>query len=238
MSHPAPAPAPRRARSRRRGGRHDRRHLLVASVAALVVSAAVVLAVDRTRSGPDLPRGAGDATGAGSPSPPSVDLAALPIERGPFCGDLARGDVESALAGPVTRSSRYGPGQRVLLTPGVRDVSHEYGCTYTTRTGAQGRVWVFAEPVSRRAAAALVRDARSLKGCRATQGGPAFGDPAVRTECPASRRAGTEVALHGLFGDAWLSCQLTTASGSAAESVRRAERWCVQVATALGTRDG
>jgi hypothetical protein len=49
------------------------------------------------------------------------------------------------------------------------------------------------------------------------------------------------VRLSGLFGDAWLSCELTTPTAAAAgdpvrESVRRAQRWCVDVATSVGAR--
>ena len=46
------------------------------------------------------------------------------------------------------------------------------------------------------------------------------------------------VTLRGLFGDAWLTCRLSTPGtvGGATQTVRRAEQWCVRVATTLGAR--
>jgi hypothetical protein len=127
----------------------------------------------------------------------------------------------------------------VVLAPGLRDVSHEYSCQFRAATGAQARVWVFAAPVTRRVAGALARDARSQKRCRPAGLETRLGVPSAGTLCAgpigAGRRPDRVMVLRGLFGDAWLSCQLTTPPTVAAgEVVRRADRWCVQVATTLG----
>jgi hypothetical protein len=73
------------------------------------------------------------------------------------------------------------------------------------------------------------------------RGGPRFGTPGVSTRCRVATPRGTAVTLRGLFGDAWLSCELTTPDATAAgdpvrETVRRAQRWCVAVATSVGAR--
>lgn len=204
-----------------------------------------VLAVALTRSGPDRSAGgpgtsstssAGSSGSAGPSAGPSAapDQARPPVARGPLCGALRLADVRAALAAPVLRRNGYGPGQRVLLAPGVRDVSHEYACVYRARSGAQARVWVFAEPVTRRAATVLVRRAGSAKGCRPAPVATGFGDPSVGTLCPGPRRPGRDLVARGLFGDAYLSCELvTTGTETESEAVRRANSWCVGVAASL-----
>lgn len=218
--------------AQRTGRRRGLRWVLLASA---VLLGACVVAVALTRPDPVPERSAGPARP--TPSPPA-DLARLAIERGPFCADLDRGAVREALGAPVLRTGRYGPGQRVLLAPGLRDVAHEYTCAFRAGTGALARVWVFAEPVTGRVARALAREATSEKGCRPARVEAAFGEPSAATVCPGPARASLEVVLRGLFGDAWLSCALTTPvrAVSAGEVTRRTERWCVEVATGLGGR--
>jgi hypothetical protein len=177
-----------------------------------------------------------------SPSSPAtpmstLDLSDLPIARAPFCDRLDQGDVADALDAPVSSSSEYGSGDRVELASGLRDVSHEYDCTYDAATGAQARVWVFAEPVTPEAARTIARDARREKGCSLLPRAPTYGTPSVASLCRTSRPVTRAVTLRGLFGDAWLTCRLST-PGTAASSptVARAQQWCVRVATTLGAR--
>jgi len=213
-----------------------RRHrwvLAAVALAAVVLVAAVVAVVVVTRDG----SGGGTRAPAASPGPETdVDLSALPIARAAFCDRLDAGDVADALDGPVAATRDYGSGERVLLEPGLRDVSHEFGCSYAAANGARARVWVFAEPVARRVATAIARAARGGQGCRSLGASPTFGRPSAHTVCPASR-TGRAVTLRGLFGDAWLTCQVSApASVPRAALVRRSDRWCVRVATTLGTR--
>ena len=208
-----------------------RRTALAAVLAGVLALGSVVAWVLVTRSSGDAPT---------RPAvPPSatavVDLSALGVERTPFCDRLQDTDVRSALDAPVTGSDEYRSGDRVLLAPGVSDVSHEFGCTYNAATGAQARVWVFAEPVSGAEAARIGRGARRTPGCRPLDSTPAFGRSPAGTVCRATTPYGQRVTLRGLFGDAWLSCQLGTAgSEPRAEVVRRGSRWCVRVARTLG----
>jgi hypothetical protein len=206
-----------------------RRAALAAALAGALAVALVTVWVLVTRSGDDATR---------PTAPPStaapVDLTTLRVQRAAFCDRLEDTGVGRAMQAPVTGSDQYGSGQRVRLAPGVTDVSHEFGCTYRAATGARARVWVFAEPVSGREAARIGRDVRRERGCRAFEARPAFGPSPAGTVCRAA--GGWQVTVRGLFGDAWLSCQVSApASQSRAEVVRRGSRWCVRVATALGT---
>ena len=137
-------------------------------------------------------------------------------------------------------AERYGPGDRVNLGRGLRDVSHEFGCTYRAGNGAEARVWLFAQPVNQAVASRIAREARAEKGCRPAGDGPAFGSPTATTTCATAHPRGRSVTLRGLFGDAWLSCQLTlpaVGSGGAPDVEPRAKRWCMAVATAVGSGD-
>jgi hypothetical protein len=178
----------------------------------------------------------GRATPTAAPTPLSdVDVSHLPIPRGPFCAALKQNDIEAALAGPVTRTGHYDSGARATLATGLTDIAHEYNCGYSAASGAEARAWVFAAPVSRSAAVALLSKSTAA-GCRQLSDGPRFGAPSATSVCRAGTGAPTVVTLRGLFGGSWLSCQLTTPRGAATpDPVRRAERWCVQVATTVGS---
>jgi hypothetical protein len=226
----------RGARVRARRRRRWRRTVLL--VLALGVTAAVVYT--GTRLGKQDP-GAEPAPGPASPSesatpPAQVDLSALPIDRGPFCDRVDPGDVEDALGGPVASTYHYGNGDRRRIAPGVTDVSHEYNCTFAAADGTQARVWVFAQPVTRAVGASIARQARREKGCDPVPSAPTFGTPTAATVCRERKPVRTAVTLRGLFGDAWMSCELSTPGSSTDETVQRTEQLCVRVATTLGAR--
>jgi hypothetical protein len=162
-----------------------------------------------------------------------VDLSGLALPRTSPCTQVEKLGVESALGSAVTASEHYAPGDRVQLGPGLRDVAQEFGCSYRSSTGAEARVWLFSQPVSRGDAARVLGQVRTAKGCRALQGGPVFGSPTTTTSCLVGRTR--TVAMRGLFGNAWLTCELTVPpGGGGSDPVRRTQRWCVGVATALG----
>jgi hypothetical protein len=135
-----------------------------------------------------------------------------------------------ALGGAPVRSARWRNGQRAALAPGVSDVAHEFGCRWAGRRGAAASAWVFAPPVTRGEARRLRADALAVPGCRAVPGVPRFGRPTVAVRC--TDHGATTVALHGLFGDAWLSCSVTAPTRSSTGLVDRSEQWCVSVALA------
>lgn len=206
----------------------------------VVVVAVVALVVGVTHRGAVPHQTSTPRQTAPRPSPTplrSLDLSGLPIDRGPFCDRLGADDVRTALGEPVQDASEYDSGQRATLAPGLRDVAHEYDCTYRAASGAQARVWVFAQPVTRPVAASLARAARRTSACRVLADAPAYGRPSASTLCRTRQPNGTEVTLRGLFGDAWLTCRLSQpGTPPQATTARRGERWCVRVATRLGAR--
>ena len=183
--------------------------------------------------------GTGEAgtTPTAAPTPLSeVDVSDRRVPRGPFCAALEQDAIEAALGGPVTRTEHYDSGDRARLASGLTDIAHEYNCGYSAATGTQARAWVFAAPVTRTAALALAREAVGT-GCRQLSDAPGFGSPSAASVCRVGTGSATAVTLRGLFGSSWLSCQLSARRGAGtADLVRRAERWCVQVATTVGSR--
>lgn len=168
----------------------------------------------------------------------SVDLSNLPIARGELCELVDADRVEEAIGGPVLQTGHYVNGQDATPAPGLTDVAHEYGCVYQGTSPTEARVWVFARPVGLPEARRLVRGARSAAGCREVDRA-GFGDPGVATVCRVDRTSPVfRVRFAGLFGDAWLSCELSRPRGGTdAGAVRRtAARWCTDVAVGLGAR--
>jgi len=196
--------------------------------AAAVLAAPVLLLGACTSDEPDT---------STAPSTPSTPLASyatdsVALDRGPFCEDLSEAAVKDALGGTATSSTTYGNGDRARVTADVRDVAHEYDCTYTSADRTTARAWLFAPPVTVERAHDLARQARGGKGCRPQKDAPAFGQDSVALLCAGD--SDVTASYHGLFGDAWLSCSLTVAKGTLAdpELTDRTGRWCVQAAEA------
>ncbi|HET7385225.1 MAG TPA: hypothetical protein VFJ19_01020 [Nocardioidaceae bacterium] len=226
----------------RRARGHRRRRLrapALTALAAVVVTVAVVAIGMNDSPTPHVRPPAASPSRTTYPSPPaaSVDLSGLPIARRPFCDRIDDEAVTTALDGPVTLRNRYGSGDRAELAPGVRDIAHEYSCSFTTNSGAQARAWVFAEPVGSAEASRLVRGARGRSGCTYPESAPGYGDPTLTSRCEQRHPDIEVVTLRGLFGDAWLSCQLTVPGHRHPKNaVARAQQWCVHVAVTLGAR--
>lgn len=169
------------------------------------------------------------------PTPTHTPLAevatdTVAVAREGFCERVAPAAVEAAVGGAPDDADAWSNGERAQLAPGVRDVAHEYGCAWTSGAGAHGtsaRAWVFAPPVTTGEAERLRRSVAQARGCDPLPDAPAFGTHDVAVRC------GDEVAFHGLFGDAWLSCSLG-APGS--DLLERAEQWCATVLQAATAR--
>jgi hypothetical protein len=220
-------------RRARRTGRARRLLVLGAAIAVTGGVVALGLADDPPRT--DGPRPA--PTDAVTPLQ-DLDLSGLPIARAPFCDRIDDRSVTAALGGPATAVQEYGNGQRARITTGLRDVAHEYGCSYRSAGGADVRAWVFAAPVRPQTARRLIGPLVRGPGCRQPAGSPVFGRPGVTVLCTSHKPAATTVSLRGLFTDTWLSCELTVPDAGAAvpATTRRGVRWCVHVATTLGAR--
>lgn len=217
--------------------------LLLAAAALLVTGCTAGPAEDRP-DGTDRPEAAGS-DGSATPSAlpePDYDLSGLPVARAPFCRLLDEAAVSRALGSGVLRTAHYRNGDRVEIVPGVVDVAAEHNCTFEGLSPARARAWVFARPVARREAQRLARAQSGQRDCSFPDPFD-FGTPDLTSVC---RVAAPEPALRvtaaGLFGDAWLSCELTLPRGQERRAVRErqvlaaAEQWCVGVVSALGAR--
>ena len=163
----------------------------------------------------------------------AVDTTGLTVPRRAFCDRVAPADAQRTLGAEVKSSTSYDNGDQAQLTPRVHDVAHEFGCSWTTGDGTVARAWVFAPPVSLARARQLRREAAG-PGCRVLPRASAFGDPSVAVRCrqPGHR---TRTTFSGLFGDAWLSCELEVAGGGRPGLADRTGRWCVTVVRAATT---
>lgn len=158
-----------------------------------------------------------------------VDTTTMLVRRQAFCDRVDTAEVTRALGGAATGTSSYGDGDSARLG-NITDVAQEYGCAWTGPRGSSAHAWVFAPPVTRAWAQQLAASIPS--GC-VRRPGPAYGNPTTAYSCTTSHQ--TTVSLRGLFGDAWLSCDLTGARREAAAQVAaRADRWCLVTAVAAG----
>jgi hypothetical protein len=188
--------------------------------------------------------GSGDGSGPSAPTATvgtdegtpltDVDTTSLVVRRAPFCDLVDRAAVARALGvedDEVPDVAAYGNGQRTQLTAEVKDVAHEYGCTWAVGE-SEARAWVFAPPVTQERALTLFKSARDVAGCT-TLPGADFGDPSLARSC----RSGSaiETSYRGLFGDAWLTCTLQLPGGEQADLADRAGRWCSAVALAAAS---
>lgn len=203
-----------------------RRYVVVATLLATLVTAVLVVSgVLRDRpSAVDEPVAA----------PPEIPLAQLPLadvaaSRTAFCDRVPDAAVEAAV-GSVVAADEYRSGETARLEPGLRDVAHEFGCTYD-HAGTTARAWVFAAPVSRVAAQGLTEDTDGRQGCE-PGGVLRFGDPGTTVVCTERRERVFRAA--GLIGDAWVHCELAVPRGDAEpDFLERAQRWCVAAVYAL-----
>jgi hypothetical protein len=162
----------------------------------------------------------------------SLDTHDMVVARASFCPMVAPDAVSAALGAGSAKSTSYGNGDAAWLTREVKDVAHEYGCTWRAKGGNSARAWVFAPPITRARARDLAGSA-VRRGCTKVAG-PDFGAPSVTTRCR-TPHGGVEVGYFGLFGDAWLSCTLgSRAKDQRAGLAERTSRWCAAVLAAAG----
>jgi len=168
-----------------------------------------------------------------SPTPIArLNTVAMQLPRIEFCELVPASAVSDALGAKPVSDASYGSGDEVEL-PGVgRDVLQEIGCSWTAKDGTTARAWVFGRPITAAYARTVIGAAKESRGCR-TVPGPAYGNPASTQQC--QRPDGARVRHAGLFGQTWLTCELT-ASGKDLPVLReRTDGWCVEVANTLDT---
>lgn len=169
------------------------------------------------------------------PTPlPSFEAGTVRIQRDDFCAGVSPEAVESAV-GMVESTGHYGNGESAELADGVKDVSHEFNCTFVGADGRAARAWLFVPEVTPDRARDLVAKVSSKQTGCTTLPGEGFGFPSTSTVC---RTADATVATyHGLFTDAWLSCSLTVPDPKTGTPALRkaAGEWCVAAAQAAET---
>lgn len=161
-----------------------------------------------------------------------LDGSTVTVRRAAFCDRIDPRQVTAALGGPATAHRSWNDGDRTVLSPGVKDVAHEFGCEYTGAAGVVVRAWVFAPPVGAARARQLAQE-KAGAGCVSVPG--SFGSPGSAASCHTA--ANRSARFQGLFGDAWLSCELDVPAGSPVSDAQlsdRAGRWCVGVAESAG----
>jgi hypothetical protein len=157
-----------------------------------------------------------------------LDVAKVRLVRGEFCDRVPDAAVRRALGDDAEADESWGNGDPVPGGTGSGDVGHELGCAWTGAAGAAARAWVFARPVTTSFATSLVRSAGRHKGCTAEQT-RTFGTPAVLQTCTVAGGV-QRLRRAGLFGDTWLTCEVT---GSPADLRARVDPWCAAVVAAL-----
>jgi hypothetical protein len=153
------------------------------------------------------------------------DTGAAGVRRAAFCDAVPPADVHAALGDTAPTAASWSNGD---LLPGTRDVAHEFGCSWASASGPAARAWVFAPPVTVSRAQQLAAAARAQRGCTPLPGAAAFGSPSVALTC--TSRGRTTLSYRGLFGDAWLVCELTgSPAPDAGAPGGLADRWCASV---------
>ena len=191
-----------------------------------VAVAAVLLAPMLAGCSSDEPSAKSTAT----PTPiAKLDVSGVRLARATFCDQLPDAAVHRALGGEVDTDESWGNGDPLPGDNGSGDVGHEIGCAWTGASGSTARAWVFARPVDASLAGTLVGQAGRRKGCTAERT-PTFGSPALLQTCTLTGGV-QRVRRAGLFGDTWLTCEV---SGASSEPLRdRADGWCAAVVAAL-----
>lgn len=177
-----------------------------------------------------------DTTTAPRPSPtPLADLntTSMQVPRIEFCKLLPATAVSKALGGRPDSSTSYRNGDETDVADVGTEVVHEIGCTWSKDDGTAARAWVFARPVDDAFARQAIASSRKVDGCSLDRR-TAFGDPSVTQTC---RQPGgsTRVRHAGLFGQTWLTCEVSAPGIDLAALRQRADAWCVEVANALNT---
>lgn len=175
----------------------------------------------------DAPEPAGGPSGPATPLA-SYDTTGVAIVRAPYCDRVDDAAVEAALGGAPQQATSWENGDPVRLDGGGTDVAHEHGCAWSAGA-ARARTWLFAPPVTGQRARDVAQQALATPGCTSDEEAPAFGTPSVARTC--STRGLVSASYRGLFGDAWLVCEVTGDDGRD-EVAERAERWCVAVVEA------
>jgi hypothetical protein len=198
--------------------------LYAASLGAALLGSALLTGCTPAES----PDPAPASTPVAQPTPLSAyDTESIAVTRGPFCDRVSPTGIEAALGGAATQHDSWDNGD----PPPVGDVGNEYGCAWSRkRTIAQA--WVFAPPVTPARARRLAAGEAEMK-CAPLKGQPDFGTFGAPITCGLNTGARL-VRFAGLFGDAWLTCEVLSRRPDPAV-VDTATQWCAHVLDAART---
>jgi hypothetical protein len=160
-----------------------------------------------------------------------LHVSSLRLARAEFCDQVPKSAVRRALGADPSSDASWGNGDPVDGEDGTGDIGHEIGCSWNS-TQAAARAWVFARPVTSAFAADLVRQPDHGVGCTTTPTTD-FGSPSVLQSCR-SPRGVLELRRAGLFGDTWVTCEVSNVSTPRA----RLDAFCAQVVAALDASGG
>lgn len=195
--------------------------LLAAVVTGATVTTGVLL---QTPPEPPQPPPAPVATGLDA-----IDTTTATVRRAAFCGAVPDEAAATATGADAPELSTWVNGDQMTIGSET-DVAHEYGCSWKAPDGAVAAGWVFAPPVTPARARELGAAARQVKGCTPLTGAPAYGALSVALSCADGSR--TTASYRGLFGDAWLVCEVTAAT--VPDAAERADAWCAELLAAAG----
>lgn len=193
------------------------------SVNGLVATAGALLALAGCSGGSPAEQPSAEPVASSTPWE-DYDTSGITLVRGEFCGRVPPGAVTAALGSDAAETASWQPGRRL---PDSRDLSNEFGCSWTTPS-VTARAWVFAPPITRARAGDLARELVGTK-CEELSETPALGEPGVAQRCRLNTGS-TLTGFYGLVGDAWVGCEVGGLSD--AEPARVGE-WCVAVLEAM-----
>jgi hypothetical protein len=162
------------------------------------------------------------------------DTTTATVSRAAFCADIDDRQVDAVL-GSVPDVLEWKNGDEVDLSGTGTDVVHEFGCRYAVQDVGTAQAWVFAPPVDAGRAARLAKSAEKATDCQ-VGAGPPFGSPTLALTC--TKDGTTRASYRGLFGDAWLVCEVERPTDSGVDVADAAGRWCVGVLEAVGPDAG
>lgn len=160
-----------------------------------------------------------------------LKTADMIIPRQAFCQEVPKTAITTAIKGTVDNAREWTNGEEGA----TGDVAQEFGCEWKSEAGFTARAWVYARPITKKYAGRVIAETSAHQMCHPAAP-PQFGAPSQLQICQLGGGV-LRVRHAGLFGDAFLTCEVSEPTADVARLRGRADRWCVSVAQALDTND-